>query len=59
VSADDRDIVRQREELVADRPEELCVIASGKVGATDRTREQHVADDCQALRRIEKGNASR
>src|SRR4029078_4436031 len=59
VSADDGDIARQREELVADRLDELCVIGSGQVGAADRTREQHVADDRQALRRIEKGSASR
>ena len=53
MSADDRDVVPQRQELVADRLQQLPVIPSGKVAAADGTREQHVAYDGQALVRIE------
>ncbi len=46
-------------QLVPDRFQQLSVITAGKIGAPDRACEQHVADDRQTLRRIEKDDAAR
>src|SRR6516165_7017189 len=59
MSADDCNVVSQWQELVADRLQQLPVIASGKVDAADGTREQHVAHNGQTLVRTEKDDASR
>src|SRR5262249_49899302 len=59
MSADDRNVVSQWQELVADRLQQLPVIPSGKIAAADGTREQHVAHNGQTLVRTEKDDASR
>ena len=59
MSADDRNVVPQRQKLSLIELQQLPVIASGKIAAADRTGEQHIADDRQTLHRIEKDDASR
>ncbi len=51
MSADDRDVISQGQNLVSDRFEQLPLIASGEIGPADRAGEQHVANDRQTLRR--------
>src|ERR1700674_1051968 len=59
VAADERDVVAQGENLFPDRAEQLRMVAARYVGAPDRAAEQHVADNGEALRGIEQGDAAR
>ncbi len=45
MAGDEGDVVPERPELLADRPDEQLVIAARQVRAPDRAPEQHVADD--------------
>ncbi|MGY4432472.1 hypothetical protein ACVWWO_004949 [Bradyrhizobium sp. F1.13.1] len=44
VAADEADIVAKRQQLGLDRVDQGRVTAAGQIGATDRAREQDVAD---------------
>ncbi len=56
MSADEIHMIAERQDLVADGIEYLLAIATSKIGATDGTMEQHVADMDNTLRSVEKGN---
>src|SRR5690606_28142724 len=58
VTADEADVVAEREQLFADRPNEGVVVAAGQVGAADRTTEQDVADECEAGRFVEQDDVA-
>src|SRR5512138_542512 len=44
VAADERDVVAERPQLVADGVDQGVVAAAREIGAADRAGEQHVAD---------------
>jgi hypothetical protein len=53
------DVVAEREEALADRGEQLRVVAAREVGAADRAREQHVADEGEARGRVHEHDVAR
>src|SRR5882724_6204724 len=59
VAADEADIVAERQQLVGDGFDQRGVIAAGKVAASDRAAEKHVADMCKAHFLVEKHHAAR
>ena len=52
MAADETDIVSERQDLVADRGEQLRVVASRQIGTANRALEQHVTEMDEGLRAI-------
>ncbi len=59
MAGDERDVIPQREQLVADRTHQVCVVAAWKVGAADRSLEQHVSHPGQALALVQEYHVPR
>lgn len=47
VTGNKRDIIAQRKKLQANRVQQFLMVATRKVGAADRTAEQHIANQCK------------
>src|SRR5580700_3274816 len=58
VAADEAHVVAERDQLVFDRSDERRMVAARQVAAADRAGKQHVADDGEALLRVEEGDAA-
>ena len=59
MARDEGDIVPQRPQLLADRMEQLVVIAARKIGTADRAAEQHVAHEGHLGRAIDEHDVAR
>ena len=54
-----RDVVAKRPESVPDRAQQCCMVATRKVGSSDRTFEDHVADDRNPVPAVKKDHMPR
>ena len=59
VSRNELDVVAQREELLANRTDQNVEVTAWKIGSTDRSGKQHIADERQSGDRIEERNMPR
>lgn len=48
MARDEANVVAEREQSLADRADQLVVVAAREVGSTDRTLEQDVTYECES-----------
>ena len=59
MSGQERHIVAERKQVFADRTNQIGMVATREIRASDRAREQHIADDRKARIGMKENDVSR